>query len=185
MVSQEKSRRERVRELSELESTKEFLDLIKYKIKESDEDVDSVLTDILKKFQVMETNKIFVCESSYIYECTCGYECDDWSIKKFKSISNIEDYEKNLEVREPIYRAYRDIESTRLVVACNIPRNPYELMSDFESKNIILNPYDSPTNQNGYEEVRELFFKTSIEKGQAKSLQTIFKKYPRLQKKDN
>ena len=41
-------------------------------------------------------------------------------------------------------------------------------MRDFENENIILNPYNTSNNRNGYDEVKMDFFKTSIEKGQAK-----------------
>ncbi len=53
-------------------------------------------------------------------------------------------------------------------------------MRDFENDNIILNPYNTSTNRNGYDEVKMDFFKTSIEKGQAKAKKLILTKYPRL-----
>lgn len=54
------------------------------------------------------------------------------------------------------------------------------LATEFEEKNIVLNPYNSAKNKNGYEEVREKFFMTAIEKGQGKAKKLILTQYSRI-----
>jgi len=59
----------------------------------------------------------------------------------------------------------------------------YKLHLDFnsiEKNNIVLNPYNSENNENGYAEVREKFFIAAIEKGQGKAKKLILEQYPRM-----
>lgn len=51
------------------------------------------------------------------------------------------------------------------------------LVSELMEKYIILNPYNSSKNNNGFEEVQKDFFTTAIEKGQTKAKQLLLNKY--------
>ena len=45
---------------------------------------------------------------------------------------------------------------------------------------IILNPYNTSKNNNGFTEVQKDFFKTAIEQGQPKAKQLVLTKYQRM-----
>ena len=54
------------------------------------------------------------------------------------------------------------------------------LVSELIEKYIILNPYNSSKNNNGFNEIQKDFFITAIEKGQPKAKQLVLDKYPRM-----
>ena len=54
------------------------------------------------------------------------------------------------------------------------------LCRDFEEENIVLNPYGTYKDMNGYQEVRQDFFYEAIKKGQPKAKEYVLKKYKRL-----
>ena len=53
-------------------------------------------------------------------------------------------------------------------------------MREFENENIILNPYNTSNNRNGYDEVKYDFFETALKNGQAKAKKLVLSKYPRI-----
>ena len=91
-------------------------------------------------------------------------------------------YARNVNINSEYaeHRVYTDIESGQIIKGHREDHYGRPLMRDFENENIILNPYNTSTNRNGYDEVKMDFFKTSIEKGQAKAKKLVLSKYPRL-----
>ena len=47
-------------------------------------------------------------------------------------------------------------------------------------KYMILNPYSSSKNENGFKEVQKDFFTTALEKGQPKAKQLVLSKYQQM-----
>ena len=81
------------------------------------------------------------------------------------------------------YRVYKDVESGVIKHAylslkdCDCQAI---LTKDFESKNIVLNPYGTYKNKNGYDEVRKLFFLEAIKNGQPKAKQLVLSKFNKM-----
>ena len=72
--------------------------------------------------------------------------------------------------KEAEYKTYIDIESGECIRASKMRNNVEEdLISTFESKNVVLNPHNTSKNSNGYDEVRLDFFETAIKDSQAKA----------------
>ncbi len=171
---QEKQRRKRINELLETELIQEFIQLSGVKIKTLDcNDTSEILFSILKNFTIKQTNGIYVCTGTFYTSCHICYEETDYYSREtdFDSV--------NAE-----YREYCDIEDGSVVLAYMKPEYftiwTKLLASDFEEKNIVLNPYNSSEDKNGYTEVREKFFMTAIEKGQGTAKKLILKQYPRM-----
>lgn len=55
-----------------------------------------------------------------------------------------------------------------------------DLISTFESERLVLNPYNTSKNSNGYDEVRLDFFETAIKDSQAKARKLVLSKYPKI-----
>ena len=78
---------------------------------------------------------------------------------------------------------YGNIETGKFIKARNpnvIDDHTDELIPDFESNHIVLNPTNSNENMNNYQEVKLDFFENAINIGQGKSKQLVLKKYNRL-----
>ena len=73
-----------------------------------------------------------------------------------------------------------DIESESIVVASSLSDSNMTLISKFESENIVLNPYNTSNNKNGYDDVHLDFFSSSVEQGQAKAKKLILEKYKKM-----
>ena len=54
------------------------------------------------------------------------------------------------------------------------------LIKVFEDNNIVLNPYNTNVNSNGYYEVKTDFFINAIKDGQTKSKRLLLSKYSRI-----
>lgn len=173
-LMQEIQRRKRVNELLEEELIQEFIKLSDIEVQPlKDDDINGILFSILRNFTITETNGIYVCTGTFASDCDICYEETTW-------YSRLIDFDS----KDAEYREYCDIEDSRLITAYtkqdNLSRYAHLLASEFEKNNIVLNPYNSGKNRNGYEEVREEFFVNAIEKGQGKAKKLILDKYPRI-----
>lgn len=132
-------------------------------------DIRGILSDILLNYKVTSTNNIYVVTRAYFLDCTICYQETNY----FRSNVPI----KSLEAENKIYK---NIESESIVVASSLSDSNMTLISKFESENIVLNPYNTSNNKNGYDDVRLDFFSTSIEQGQAKAKKLILEKYKKM-----
>ncbi len=170
-ILEEVQRRKRINELLEVEQIKEFIKLSGVKVESLDsENIKEILFSILNNFTITETNGIYVCTGTYITDCDISYEETTYYSSKVDFDSEYAEY-----------RIYCNIEDEKMKRAYLKPFMSCQLLaSEFERNNIILNPYNSSKNSNGYAEVREDFFMTAIEKGQGKAKKLILEKYPRM-----
>lgn len=121
-----------------------------------------LLRKILEDYKVTNTNNIYVVTRAFHYKY--GFEVP------FDSYYDIGS------------RVYTNIEDKSTVKAW-ISEQAYDkrtITSEFEKNNIVLNPYNTSKNNNGYENVRHEFFKNAIKYGQEKAKKLILSKYPRL-----
>lgn len=133
-----------------------------------------VLIDVLNKIKITQTNDIYVCTGTFITDCDICYQDTTWYTR---AVPFDADYAE--------YRCYSDIENNHTIRAYTKPEflrsyNPQIITSEFESKHIVLNPYNSNENDNGFNEVKNEFFMNCIDVGQAKSKRLILKKYKRM-----
>ena len=157
--------------------------------------MDDILKEILKDMQITESNGILVCTGSYLITCSICYEETDWYVKEV-SFDNpyirhqtFEDIETGM-----MYTAYADkyvqekmrqestyynLAETSLSDYCYKKYGRY-LISEIKDKFIVLNPYNSSKNNNGFEEVQRDFFMSAIESGQPKAKQLVLSKYPQM-----
>lgn len=175
MYISELERLKRIKELLNEDQCKELIDLSKLNV-DKYRSIDSfkVLQDVLKKIKITETNGIYVCTGTFITDCHVCYEDTTWYTREVSFDSEYAEY-----------RRYSDIENNRMITAYTKPEfftsyNPKIITSEFESENIVLNPYNSNEKDNGYDEVRNEFFMNCIEVGQAKSKRIILEKYKRM-----
>lgn len=173
-VQQEIQSRKRINELLETELVQEFLNLSNVEVQSFDEeDIRGILASILSNFTITKTNGIYVCTGTFFTGCDINYE--DYRF-----------YTRKIDFDNPLaeYRTYCDIEDRSMKTAyMKKDDNSNEsnlLVSEFEGSNIVLNPYNSSENYNGYYEVRGDFFATAIEKGQRKAKKIILERYPRM-----
>lgn len=170
LVNLEISKRERIDELLNNEFVEEYLKLTQIPKYENKSDFLEVLKDILKDFEVTKTNNIYVCTKASGIEYDICYE-------------ETSTYSKNIKIdsKEADFKIYTDIESKRKIIAKK-EKNKYvdSTIEEFEKNNIVLNPYNSCDNSNGYEEVRLDFFNNCIKSGQTKAKNLILNKYPRI-----
>ena len=130
------------------------------------ENIREILNEILKDFEVKESNEIYVCTKAYDQD----------------SCSPIVYYTRPGDINTPDYKCYKDIESgeeisTDWIYGPNI--------NEFEKRHTVLNPYnskynDKEINENGYEEVRLDFFEECYRNGQNQAIKKILSKYPRI-----
>ena len=165
-------RRKKIEEFLNKIDVQEFLSLAKINydlIKSSDE--YTILREILENFEVSEINGILVCTGTYIYDCdihdryyTSRLTNFDSKYADFRIYTDIENGQK--------YKAYYDTSLFEY-------RNCYNV-SQFQKDNIVLNPYNTYKNDNGYDEVRLEYFYNSVHFGQPKSKKMLLEKYPRI-----
>lgn len=175
LVNKEVERRKRINELLENEFVKEYLIKTNSEIINLDaENVNDILKDVLKTIKIDDTNGIYVCTCAYVYEYNICYQELDCYHKYVPINSELAEYKK-----------YMNIESGKYVECVNKAQNGYEkkymkLISSFEKENIVLNPYNSSENSNGYNEVRMDFFSNSLEYGQPYGKRIVLSKYNRI-----
>ena len=132
-------------------------------------DLNEIINQALKEFKVTESNGIYVCTKAFYY---------DWHV----CYQDLECYTVNVDIDSKYAerKIYCDIESG-LIVKGSIEKGDYcQLITDFESNNIVLNPYNSCKDKNGYEEVRLDFFESILNRGQTQTKKKILSKYPRI-----
>lgn len=165
-------RRKKIEELLCKIDVQEFLSLTKINYDMVDSrDEYSILCEILDYFEVSESNGILVCTGTYIYDfdihdrgCTSRLTDFDSKYADFRVYADIENGKK--------YRAYYDTSLLEYRHCYNV--------SQFEKDNIVLNPYNTYKNDNGYDEVRLEYFYNSVHFGQPKSKKMLLEKYPRI-----
>ena len=172
LVEIEKNRRIRIKELLKHELVKEYLLLNNIdSILLDDNNIREIIDNILKTFNVTKTNGLYVCTSAYYVNCRICYEDTNY-------------YTENVEIDSEYakYKIYNDIESGKSIKAAREldKYNSYKLINEFEKNNIVLNPYNTNRDMNGFSEVRLDFFENSIKYGQAKSKKILLERYPRL-----
>lgn len=167
-------RRKKIEELLNKIDVQEFLSLTKinyYMIDSSDE--RTILSEILENFEVSESNGILVCTGTYAIIPTGYYEDDDYKTIHADFDSKYADFRIYTDIENgQKYKAYFD---TSLLEY----RNCYNI-SQFEKDNIVLNPYNTYKDNNGYDEVRLEYFYNSVHFGQPKSKKILLEKYPRI-----
>ena len=173
LVNDEVNRRKRVNELLKNELVKEYLELNKIRSSELDSNnINEIINNILSTYTITKTNGIYVCTSAYYIDYHVCYE-------------ETESYAKHVPINssDAAYRIYTDIESGERKQAAKDSKNSFliqTITTDFEKENIVLNPYNTSKNNNGYREVRMDFFTNAINYGQTKSKKLLLEKYPRL-----
>ncbi len=172
LVNIEIERRKRIKELLEQNLVKEYLKITNSNIKELDENnIQEILNNILKEFSISRTNGIYVCTYAYYLDWNVYYQETNY-YSKSTDINSI----------DADYKIYADIESDKLIKAVKENKNNDKrpLISNFEKENIVLNPYNTHQNNNGFYEVKYNFFNSALKDGQEKAKKLILSKYPRL-----
>lgn len=166
----EVQRREKINSLLENELVIEYLKTKGLEREPLDvHNIRDILKEVLKDFQVTETNGIYVCTSSYYIDCHISYQDTEYYTVPVEIDSKYAER-----------KTYLDIESGKLVRG-SIDKDQYnELISEFEKNHIVLNPFNTHVNQNEYQEVRMDFFETALSHGQAKGKRLLLDKYKRL-----
>ena len=169
LVEKERKRRIRINELLDSELVKEYLlnNNLEPVILDSD-NIREIINNILKEFTITSTNNIYVCVRAYQIDCDINYQETTF-------------YTRNVEIdsKKADYKLYNNLESDEIVKASKEKFEDYPLINEFEENNIILNPYNTNENMNGYKEVKLDFFENSINYSQSKSKQLLLKKYTR------
>lgn len=196
LLQQETDRRNRINKLLSNGLIQEFLSLNNLNINElQSDDKWIILKELLKEFQITESNGILVCTGSYLTDCSICYQETNYYTKEvpfdnpYIEYQTFEDIETN-----KIHTAYTDkhiqkeLEEEKKIYTksqmtpsefCHSRYGRY-LVSELMEKYIILNPYNSSENSNGFTEVQKDFFTTAIEKGQLKAKQLVLSKYSRM-----
>ena len=171
-LNREKERIYRINELLKNKDVIEFLKLNGLSMQSLIADEWEILTKILENYEINQTNGIYVCTGAYYEYCNICYQ-----------ETNYYTYPTDLFSELAEYRVYKDIESGVIKHAylslkdCDCQAI---LTKDFESKNIVLNPYGTYKNKNGYDEVRKLFFLEAIKDGQPKAKQLVLSKFNKM-----
>lgn len=174
MLNEEIARRNRIQELLKNDLMKEYISLSHLEPMKMDSTaINEMLESILQEFTIEKTNGIYVCTGTYFTDWRVCYEETYYTTKQVEFDS--EDAE---------FRIYCDIESDMCVTAYKKieKEEVYKKIttSEFECTNIVLNPYNSNQNRNGYSEVRSDFFINAIKYGQPKSKRLLLDKYRRM-----
>ena len=174
LVSNEIKRRERIKDLLKNNLIQEYLRITNTKFEELDDsNIKEILEHILPTFTITKTNGIYVCTSAYYIDCDICYEDTNYYTRSVDINSN-----------QAEFRLYSDIENGKIIKATR--RNEakrihnYPLFNEIESNNIVLNPYNTRENNNGYDEVKYNFFEKAFNDGQAKAKKLVLSKYPRI-----
>lgn len=173
LVQEEIKKRDRVKELLRNDLVQEYLRLTNTEESELDSNnLNEIIEQVLNTFTISKTNGIYVCTSAWYRDCHITYEDTDYY-----------SVDVDIDSKDAEHKIYVDIESKeRIHAAKDVKENPITKygIDSFEKGHIVLNPYNTNKNNNGYDEVRYEFFKNAIELGQPKSRQMILSKYPRL-----
>ena len=172
LVTKEVERRENIEKLLESDLIQEYIKITNTKVNKLDSNnIREILKQILSSHSITKTNEIYVCTSAYYTDYDIIYQDTIY-------------YQKNVEMNSEraTNKIYTDIESGEAISATK------ELGADgkgqsiltFEQNNIVLNPYNTHQNLNGYYEVKFDFFETAIKDGQAKAKKLVLTKYPRI-----
>ena len=196
MLEEEIIRRNRINELLSNSLIQEFLLLNNLSIHElQTEEKWLILEELLKELQITETNGILVCTGSYQIESIVNYQDTDYYEKEVSFDNPYIEFQKFKDIEtNALHIAYTDkyIESliednyrygTRIrVTSSEFCHSRYGrcLVSELTGKYIILNPYNSSKNENGFKEVQKDFFKAAIEKSQPKAKQLVLTKYSQM-----
>ena len=206
MYNQELERRIRINQLLKEDNVLEYLKLNGINLERMQiEDTWSIIKELLKNIEITETNSILVHTSNYMLECKMCYEETDYyritvpfndNKTEYQTFRNIEtgkiyascsdDYVKN-EFDNNNYSYYFPDKNESNITLSEFCHKFYNrvLTSELRQKCIILNPYNSSKNQNGYEEVRKDFFETAITKGQTSAKKLILSKYPLMKQRSD
>ena len=170
LVEREISRKKRIDELLKDDLVNEYLIITNTEPRETGKvNMTEILNKVLSVCPVTSTNGIYVCTSAYSI---------DFDFKDFDYFT--EEYKIDSEVAD--HRIYKDIESGE-VIQGDTPEKRFlyrPLMSEFQKNNIVLNPYNTCKNNNGYSEVRMDYFKSALTYGEEKAKEFVLSKYKRL-----
>ncbi len=192
-ITQETNKRNRINELFTNELIQEFILLNDINLNPPETDKYLMLNELLKKFEITESNGILVCIGNYLLTGDIIYQETNWYEKKLEFDNKYIQYQKFKDIEtNRIYKAYTDDYIQKCFEKdsyyryyptpseyCHKLYNRY-LVSELKEKYTILNPYNTIKNDNGFNEVRKDYFITSIEQGQTKAKQLILKKYPQM-----
>ena len=196
MLRQEIDGRNRINELLSNGLIQEFLSLNNLNINELESDDKwFILKEFLKEFQITESNGILVCTGSYLVACDICYQETNYYSKEVSFDNPYIEYQtfEDIETRK-VHTAYTDkhiqrkLEEEKKIYPrsqmtpsefCHTRYGRY-LVSELMERYIILNPYNTSKNNNGFTEVQKDFFKTAIEQGQPKAKQLVLTKYQRM-----
>lgn len=196
LLQQEIIKRNKINALLSNELIQEFKSLTNLNINKLQlNDNWTILEGILNNFKITESNGILVCTGSYLVYCNIYYQETEYYTKEesfnnpnieyqiFEDIETRKMYvaytEKYIKDKIEEQKKYYNIEDITLSEFCYKKYGRY-LVSDLIKKYIVLNPYNSSENRNGFNDVQKDFFITAIEKGQPKAKQLILNKYPKL-----
>lgn len=196
LLQQEIIKRNKINTLLSNELIQEFKSLTNLNINELQlNDNWTILEEILNNFQITESNGILVCTRSYLVCCNIYYQETEYYAKEesfnnpnieyqiFEDIETRKMYvaytEKYIKDKIEEQKKYYNIEDITPSEFCYKKYGRY-LVSDLIKKYIVLNPYNSSENRNGFNDVQKDFFITAIEKGQPKAKQLVLNKYPKL-----
>ncbi len=170
LMNKELERRKRINKILDDKLFEEYSMLTNTNFEKLDLNEINIIKKILENFKVTKSFGIYVCTRAYETRCSiCYQETDYYNVDLDINSIRAED------------KIYRDIELNQPLLATK-DENDFNapLINEFEKNNIVLNPYNTSNDLNGYYEVRNEFFINSIKYGQAKSKKIILEKYPRL-----
>lgn len=195
ILQKEIARRDRINELLSNNLIQEFMLLNNLNVQDLPiDDKWIILEELLKEFEITESNGILVCVGSFITDCSICYQETNCYSREVSFDNEYIEYQQFQDIEtSKIHTAYCDSYIHREVYEENkyYPRmkiTPSEfchkrygrLTSELKEKYTLLNPYNSSKNGNGFKEVRKDFFITAIEKGQPKAKQLVLTKYPQI-----
>lgn len=170
-----KFEKERILRINELLQNENVIEFLKLKgINEQSLIIDewSIIEKILEDYKLTETNGIYVCTGAFYEDCDICYQETTYYTRSTDLFSELAEY-----------RIYRDIESgiaRKAFLKSSSMEKSIVLANQFEQENIVLNPYGTSKNKNGYDEVRKKFFIEAIKNGQPKAKQLILKQYSKM-----
>ena len=195
ILQQETLRRNRIKELLSNNLIQEFISLNNLNIQELPiDDKWTILEELLKEFEITESNGILVCVGSYITACSICYQETEYYSREVSFDNEYIEYQKFQDIEtSKIYTAYCDSyieklfkenkyfyeEDMTLSEFCHKRYGRY-LVSELKEMYTLLNPYNTSKKDNGFKEVQRDFFTTAIEKGQPKAKQLVLSKYPQM-----
>ena len=174
MYQDELDRRNELLKLLQTEEVKAYLKLSGEQTPSVKEiDIYKIIKEYLKKYKIQQTNDIYICTNAVYYYTECS-----WGERTTRITIN-----PNIDSKETLDRKYKNIENGTTISATTDKRrvNLYAscLCSDFKQQHIVLNPYNTCENENGYAELRNMFFANAIKYGEPESLKLLLQKYPR------